>query len=87
MAFRASKVGAFKRWSLGATDLRAVEYQLQHHRDDRRREIVAVNVALILLASISVVLRLLARRLHKAPLKADDYVMIAAMVSPITVCI
>lgn len=89
MAFQALEGGAFdqlcKRWSFSALDYQNIEYQLLHHRDDRQREIIGINVALLLLASISVVLRLLGRRFHKAPLKADDYVMIAAMVSAQTV--
>lgn len=86
MAFRVPEAVAlnqlYKRWSFGSLDFQSIESQLLHHHDDRQREIVAVNVALVLLASISVVLRLLGRRFRKAPLKADDYVMIVAMVSP-----
>ena len=64
-----------------APSIQDIEYQLLHFREDRRREIISINIPLIVVASISVVLRLLGRRIHRAPWKADDYVMMLAMVS------
>ena len=42
---------------------------------------IAANVILAAFASIAVVLRVVARRTKKLPLRADDYTIILALVS------
>ena len=58
-----------------------IKYELAHIRDDRASNIVVSSVICISLATIAVMLRLLARRLSKAKILADDYMMIFALVS------
>lgn len=58
-----------------------IKYELAHIRDNRASNIVVSSVICISLATIAVMLRLLARRLSKAKILADDYMMIFALVS------
>ena len=58
-----------------------IKYELAYIRDDRASNIVVSCVICISLATIAVTLRLLARRLSKAKILADDYMMIFALVS------
>ena len=44
------------------------------------RSVIAANSVLIALASIAVVLRIIARRKQHLPLKTDDFLIIAALV-------
>ena len=44
------------------------------------RSVIAANVVLIALASIAVILRLVARRKQRLALKGDDFTIIAALV-------
>ena len=44
------------------------------------QRVVAANVILLVLASTAVTLRVLARRKQRQPLKADDFLIVAALV-------
>lgn len=57
-----------------------IQYQLQHIHESRQHEVVASITTVLTLASIAVILRLVARRLTKAPLQKDDYMILAALV-------
>lgn len=57
-----------------------VEYQEAHIHESRQHEVVASNVAVLTLATVAVILRLVARRITKAPLQKDDYTIIVALV-------
>ena len=57
------------------------EYQLAHLNQGLSSNIVAVNIALPIVATIAVILRLTARRMKRADCKADDFVLVAALVS------
>ena len=60
--------------------LQDFKYQLAHIHDDRRRQVVALNATLLVLGSITVVLRLIGRKLQGAQLKIDDFLMVLAVV-------
>jgi len=55
-------------------------YQLAHINQSLSSNIIGVSVALPIVATIAVILRLIARRLKRAEWKADDLVVIAALV-------
>ena len=57
-----------------------IKYELAHIHDNRASNIVISSVICISLATIAVILRLFARRLSKAKILADDYMMIFALV-------
>lgn len=44
------------------------------------QSVVAANVILLVLASTAVTLRVIARRKQRIPLKADDFLIVAALV-------
>ncbi|KAI9673626.1 MAG: hypothetical protein M1817_002263 [Caeruleum heppii] len=56
-----------------------LQYQLANIDDDQSQGLAAVNIIGVMLAIISVVLRLLSRKISGLPLKADDYTIIAAL--------
>ncbi|KAL8810838.1 MAG: hypothetical protein Q9200_002262 [Gallowayella weberi] len=56
-----------------------LQYQLDHVHDDRAKDIVVSNSICISLAALAVVLRFSARRLSKAKVGADDYMITAAL--------
>ena len=58
-----------------------IKYEVAHIHDDRASNIVISSVICISLATIAVILRFLARRLSKAKILADDYMMVFALVS------
>ena len=58
-----------------------IQYELAHIHDNRAPSIVASSVICIALATIAVILRLLARRLGKVKILADDYMMVFTLVS------
>ncbi|KAI9684642.1 MAG: hypothetical protein M1829_000015 [Trizodia sp. TS-e1964] len=62
-------------------DLLDLAYQQAHIADDRSNFVIAVTTALLTLATIAVALRILSRRLIKAPIKWDDALVILAVVS------
>lgn len=57
-----------------------IEYELAHIHDNRGPDMIVSTVICIALASVAVVLRFYARRLSKAQLWFDDYMMIVALV-------
>ncbi|KAL8651798.1 MAG: hypothetical protein Q9226_004538 [Calogaya cf. arnoldii] len=57
-----------------------IQYQLEHIEDNRVNDIVVSNSVCIGLAAIAVLLRFAARRLSKATVGADDYMITAALV-------
>ncbi|KAI4193618.1 MAG: hypothetical protein LQ350_008233 [Teloschistes chrysophthalmus] len=57
-----------------------VEYQLAHIRDDRSRELYASQSTCLALACIAVALKFVSRRLIKAKIMADDYMILFALV-------
>ena len=57
-----------------------IEYQKAHVQDDRRPELVISVIVCLSLAYISVLLRILSRRLIQASLKADDWMIVAELV-------
>ena len=60
----------------------AVKYMQEHAGDDKRANSYACSICCIVLPSIGVLLRFLSRRKIRAPLKADDYLVLLALVSP-----
>lgn len=57
-----------------------IEYQLAHIHDDRSGELYGTQITCFALACIAVALRLMSRRLIKAKLMADDYMILFALV-------
>lgn len=58
----------------------SVAYQLSHQSEDRSIGLKIVSIISLVLAVVFVALRLASRRLLRAPFKADDYVIIVALV-------
>lgn len=58
-----------------------INYQLAHINEDRSEALIVSHTICLVLAGIAIVLRLIARRMSKAALKADDYMIILAFVS------
>ncbi len=56
-----------------------IEYQLAHVNDDRASDIVISHAVVLPLAVIAVFFRFISRRLCKARIEADDYMIIAAL--------
>lgn len=61
-------------------DPASLNYQLAHAGDNKTPSFIASVSVVVCLATVGVGLRLLARRLTKATLEADDYVIILALV-------
>ena len=57
-----------------------IRYQLAHLHDDRRNQVIALNATLLVLGNVSVALRLFAKRLQRARMQVDDYLMLLAVV-------
>jgi uncharacterized membrane protein YhaH (DUF805 family) len=57
-----------------------VEYQIAHADDDRLPAVVVAIAVCYSAAVISVVLRLISRRLVKASLQGDDWLILVALV-------
>ena len=58
-----------------------IQYQLAHIHEDRSSDIVVSHSICIVIAVVAVLLRFTSRRLCKAPILADDYMTIVALVS------
>lgn len=58
-----------------------IQYQLAHIHQDRSNDIVVSHAICIVIAVVAVVLRFASRRLCKAPILADDFMTIVALVS------
>lgn len=48
------------------------------------RGLLALGSSLLALSVVSVILRFYSRRIQKAPLKVDDWIMIPCLVCPVT---
>lgn len=59
----------------------AIQYQLQHVHDSRASDLIITFATCTALAYIAITLRLIARRTNGAPLQADDFWAITALVS------
>lgn len=59
----------------------AIAEQKVHMNDDRRKDVVIAAVVCLAVAMIAVVLRFLSRRLAKARILWDDYMIIVGLVS------
>ena len=57
-----------------------IQWQLDHIDDDRSSAIVISHVTVLPLAVIAVILRFASRHICKASIKADDYLIIVALV-------
>ena len=57
-----------------------VQYQLEHIHEDRSSDIVISHIICMTLATAAVLLRFTSRRLCKAAILADDYMIIVALV-------
>lgn len=58
-----------------------IEYEVAHIHDNRAPDLIISAALCIALAITAVILRLLARRLSKARILADDYMIIFSLVS------
>ena len=58
-----------------------IQYQLQHIHEDRSSDLITAFTTCTVLAYIAVALRLIARRVNRAPLQADDLWVLIALVS------
>ena len=58
-----------------------IDYQLAHIDEDRSVALIVSHTICLVLAGFAIVLRLIARRMSKAAIKADDYMIIVAFVS------
>lgn len=57
-----------------------IQYQEEHVHDDRSGNIVTSHAICISIAAIAVLLRLIARRMCKASIQADDWMIMVALV-------
>ena len=57
-----------------------IQYQLSHASEDRSANIIAAVTTCLCLATIAVGFRILARRMMKTPLGADDWMILTALV-------
>ena len=57
-----------------------LQYQKAHIRDDLRSLLLVACAVCWPVACVTVLLRLLARRLTRLPLQADDYMIVVALV-------
>ena len=58
-----------------------IQYEIEHVHDDRSKEMIAAFSVMMILACAAVALRIIARHILNLGLKADDYSIIAALVS------
>lgn len=66
--------------ALTADQLNSISSQLNHAKDNRGPEILAVNVVLFVICALAVVLRVYSRRIAKVKLWWDDWIIIADLV-------
>ncbi|MCJ1264853.1 hypothetical protein MMC22_004728 [Lobaria immixta] len=55
-----------------------IDDQLAYIDEDRSKALIVSHTVCLALAGIAIVLRLIARRMSKAAIKADDYLIIVA---------
>ena len=58
-----------------------IQYELRNIHEDRASDLITTFATCTALAYIAVILRLIARRVNKAPLQADDFWVLIALVS------
>lgn len=58
-----------------------IHYQMEHIHESKVADIIASHVICFVLACIAVVLRFTSRRIGKNAIKADDWFIVAALVS------
>ena len=61
-------------------DPQNIAFQTAHITDSRQSETRAAQIACLVIAYVGVALRFLARRLAKAQITSDDYVIVLALV-------
>lgn len=66
--------------SSSVADLQDIPFQTAHITDNRQPETRAAQIACLVIAYVGVALRFLARRLAKAQITSDDYVIVLALV-------
>lgn len=57
-----------------------IQYQMSHKDDDRRAGIVASISIMLVVAYGAVILRVVARRIGRVPLKMDDWMIMVGLV-------
>lgn len=57
-----------------------IQYQIEHIHDDRSGDMLISNATGIAIAAIAVLLRFISRRMCKASIQADDWMILIAMV-------
>lgn len=58
-----------------------IHYQMEHIHESKASNIIASHVICFVLACIAVVLRFISRRIGKNAIQADDWFIVAALVS------
>ena len=61
-------------------DPQNIAFQTAHITDSKQSETLAAQIACLVIAYVGVALRFLARRLAKAQITSDDYVIVFALV-------
>ena len=62
-----------------------IKYQIEHIHENRSPDIIASHVICFALACIAVTMRFISRRIGKNAVRADDWLIVAALVSPILI--
>ena len=57
------------------------QYQLDHVHESRVRDIVSAHISCFTILAVAIILRFIARRMSKTSIKADDWMIVAALVS------
>ncbi len=61
-----------------------IAYQLSHPEENDGPRIIAISIMLMVVCTVVVILRFVARKVRKLPWKIDDYMTIPALVSIFT---
>lgn len=56
------------------------QYQLDHVNQSQVSNIVSSHIACLTIAVVAIILRFISRRMSKTPIKADDWMIVAALV-------
>jgi len=62
------------------------QYQLDHINESRLQDIVSSHIACLVIAVVAIALRFISRRISKTAIKADDWMIVAALVSGKAIC-
>ena len=57
------------------------QYQLDHVNESRAEAIFSSYIACLIIAIVAIVLRFISRRMSKTAIKADDWMIVAALVN------